>query len=238
MIKSNSKAEPFIYLICFKKKLDGTWEKPSKGDGKIIKCSLEEIAMMLGVLNKERYHWQNYHEYNEIRTTISFEWEDDNFSNLWIKIGKYRRYLSLGEIRVMFLLLAHLLEEKIIYGTIPPLENKRKPSKEYYSENDISTDSSLSRSCYHKNNSNYPINKKNTKFSHKKKRKNPFKDLTKIGGTIKKGTKKALLISFSEGYDIWIPKSTIHNNYVLQKRNSQEFLIDNWILERNNLLEK
>ncbi|MFO8019456.1 MAG: hypothetical protein R6U96_12565 [Promethearchaeia archaeon] len=238
MIKSNSRAEPFIHLICFRKKVDGTWEKPSKGAGKIIKCSLEEIALILEVLNKKRYHWQNYHNYKDTKTLISFEWEDDKFSNLWIKIGEYRRYLKLGEITVMYLFLAHLLEEKIIYATIPPIKNKSSPINDQDFPRESSKIGDSFKLPHHVKNDPFLINNKFNQSSNRQQKEDLYKNLTNIGGTIKKGTKKALLITFSEGNEIWIPKSTIHNNYILQKRKPQEFLIDNWVLERNNLLEK
>jgi hypothetical protein len=42
-IKSSSKNEPYIFFQCIKSKNDGSWEKPSQGEGKIIKLSLEEM---------------------------------------------------------------------------------------------------------------------------------------------------------------------------------------------------
>ena len=38
-IQSSSKSDPFIFLKCIKKKPDNSWEKPSLGEGKAIKCS-------------------------------------------------------------------------------------------------------------------------------------------------------------------------------------------------------
>jgi hypothetical protein len=40
-------------LKCIKKKNDGIWEKPSKGEDKKIKCSLEEMIMILQVLKRK-----------------------------------------------------------------------------------------------------------------------------------------------------------------------------------------
>ena len=45
-IQSISKEQPFIFFKCIKKKADKSWEKPSKGEGKVIKCNLEEIIMI------------------------------------------------------------------------------------------------------------------------------------------------------------------------------------------------
>ena len=211
MIKSNSKNEPFIYFICFKKKINGTWEKPSKGAGKIVKCSLEEMAIMLDLLNKKRFHWHNYHDYNKIKTGISFEWENKECKRLWIIIGKYRRCMDLGEIKIMALLLEHLLEEKIINATCPPKEKKFSELENQKPIEKLPKIENLLKSPH-------------------------FREKTKIEGKIKKETKKAFLIRFRGGKEIWVPKSTIHNDYSFQTGDSQEFLIDNWILEKNKLI--
>ena len=54
-------------------------------------------------------------------------------------------------------------------------------------------------------------------------------------GTIISETKKALLIEFNPGNEIWIPKSTIHSTYVQHKNLHQQFLIDTWILKKNEI---
>ncbi len=51
---SSSKTEQIIFIKCIKKKPDGSWEKPSLGEGKTIKCSLDEMVMILEVLRKKK----------------------------------------------------------------------------------------------------------------------------------------------------------------------------------------
>ncbi len=36
-IQTSSKTEPYMFLRCIKRKSDGSWEKPSKNEGKTIK---------------------------------------------------------------------------------------------------------------------------------------------------------------------------------------------------------
>ena len=42
IIQSSSNSEPFIFFRFIKSKGDGSWEKPSSGEGRGIKFSLEE----------------------------------------------------------------------------------------------------------------------------------------------------------------------------------------------------
>ena len=48
--------------------------------------------------------------------------------------------------------------------------------------------------------------------------------------------RKALLIQFNSGDELWIPKSTIHGEYVPKKNKDQKFLIDDWILKKNKII--
>jgi len=46
-VQSAPKNEPYMFLRFIKNKSDGEWEKPSKGEGKAIKFSLEEMVSIL-----------------------------------------------------------------------------------------------------------------------------------------------------------------------------------------------
>ena len=74
-IQSSSRVEPYIFFKCIKKKADGIWEKPSKGEGKTIKCSLDEMVMILEVLYGRFENWSSYHNFKDNKTQISFKWE-------------------------------------------------------------------------------------------------------------------------------------------------------------------
>ena len=73
---SASKSDPFIFIKCIKKKNDGNWEKPSLGEGKTVKCNLDEIVMILEVLKGKRKAWSSYHNFNDSKTSISFKWDE------------------------------------------------------------------------------------------------------------------------------------------------------------------
>ncbi|KKK98432.1 hypothetical protein LCGC14_2642820, partial [marine sediment metagenome] len=62
------------------------------------------------------------------------------------------------------------------------------------------------------------------------------KNLGKIKGIFVRGTPKAVLLRLESGQEIWFPKSRIHskNDYTLTET-AQEFLIEPWILEKNDL---
>ena len=86
IINSPSKTDPFIFLRCIKKKQDGIWEKPSLGEGKTIKCSLEQIVMILQVLEGKTPSWSGYHKYKETNTQISVNWEGKGQDKLWYRV--------------------------------------------------------------------------------------------------------------------------------------------------------
>ena len=62
-IISNSKQEPFIMIRIFKKNANNVWEKPSKGEGVIVKLSIEEVILVLEVFRKNKTSWKTFHNY-------------------------------------------------------------------------------------------------------------------------------------------------------------------------------
>jgi len=59
--------------------------------------------------------------------------------------------------------------------------------------------------------------------------------INKVDGRIINQTEKAILINFQDDTEIWIPKSTIHSYFNPNKSSLQSFLIENWILKKNNI---
>jgi len=59
-------------------------------------------------------------------------------------------------------------------------------------------------------------------------------DAQTVNGKIRRATAKALLIRFDDGIEAWIPKSTIHSEFSTENKNFQPFLIQSWVLEKNN----
>jgi hypothetical protein len=61
------------------------------------------------------------------------------------------------------------------------------------------------------------------------------KPQTKIRGAIIAETEKAVRIQFNSGKENWIPKSTIKSPFIHEQNREQEFSIDTWVLEKNNI---
>ena len=217
---SSSKTDSFIFFKCIKKKSDGSWEKPSLGEGKTIKCNLDEIVMILDVLKKNKDSWSSYHNFNDVKTQISFKWENDAKQKLLIYIGKYSKMLNYAQTEIFRMLLKHLLKEKIEFATISNISSKKNPV-----ENPIENSK--------------PIKVGNSKelLSVKESVEHKDTEISNINGVIEGETEKALLIQFDNNKEVWIPKSVIRSNYNPINEITQNFMIDNWILKKNNILQ-
>ncbi len=215
---SSSKSDSFIFFKCIKKKPDGSWEKPSLGEGKTIKCNLDEIVMILDVLQRNSDSWSGYHSFNDVKTQISFKWEDGAKKKLLIYIGNYSKMLNFSQTEIFRLLLAHILEEKIEFATISKMPSGKtvvsspKVNEQRNQFNDATALPVVKESIEHNEN-----------------------EVSQINGVIEGETEKALLIQFSNDKEIWIPKSVIRSNYDSSNDISQNFMIDNWILKKNNV---
>jgi hypothetical protein len=216
---SSSKSESHIFLKCIKKKPDGSWEKPSLGEGKTIKCNLDEIVMILEVLRKNQASWSSFHNFNDVKTQISFKWEDQKKHKLLIYIGKYSKMLNFAQTEIFRMLLEHLIKEKIEFATVPNLaQTKRtgeniKVRKELQAPRTPKELPSIKESVVKNDN-----------------------EVCNIDGVIEGETEKALLIQFDDAKEVWIPKSVIRSNYNLANDVTQNFIIDNWILKKNNIV--
>lgn len=224
-ISSPSRKEPFIFFKCIKKKPDGNWEKPSKREGLTIKCNLDEIVMIHQVLKKQTNEWSSYHSYKDKQTQISFAWENGSDNKLWINIGNYSKILSLAQVVILRMLIKHLLQEKIEHATIANINETEKLSEpssnktymtEEYQEPQIEKQ--------------YP---KQQNFNNDDADKN---GVSKVNGSIKSITGKAVLINLPSGKELWFPKSTIHSEFSDAQEVNQSFLIDDWILKKNKII--
>jgi len=117
IVTSPSKQDPYIYLSCISRKTDNSWEKPSEGEGKTVKLSIEEIICILEVLNRRSANWRGYHVFKERKTEIYVGWEDDSRQVLRIKIGDYDKKLRFPNLNFFTLMLEHILHEKIEFAT-------------------------------------------------------------------------------------------------------------------------
>jgi hypothetical protein len=59
--------------------------------------------------------------------------------------------------------------------------------------------------------------------------------INRIEGKVINQTDKAVLINFKDIIEVWIPKSTIHSRFSNKISTSQSFMIENWVLKKNNL---
>ena len=218
MLQSPSWHDPYIFLAFIRKKPDNSWEKPSSGEGKVLRFSLEEMVMILEVVRGESGSWSTVHKFKEEQTTIKFRWDKEDAEKLWVHINKeYNKSLDFAQIQIFRMLLDHVLQEKIVYGTSPrkvQAEDTEPEDKEMVSEGE--TKELVIQE---------EVVQKGSQLE---------KPQTKIKGIIKNQTEKAVLIEFRGSGEIWIPKSTIHSKYDVSKSTEQKFDIETWILEKNN----
>ncbi len=257
-LNSSSMTDPFLFIRCFKRKANGQWEKPSNNEGKAIKCSLEEIIMMLQVLNRKLLNWTSFHTYKNNKTPISFGWEDDKTKTLWINIANYSKMLNFSQTEILRLLLEHILKEKIKYATIMNNNRLKKKTEKNTFINEILengyVDNRISKNSRNIKNEkiiefkeNYDDNSLEEIFNNKSDQtikeipkiqfnSKKVREISNINGSIVSETEKALLINFNSEQEFWMPKSTIHCQYTPKKNIEQVFVIDNWILKKNNII--
>ena len=194
VVESKSKYDNFIYFH-FKNK---SFKESKK---LVIKYSLEDIAMILCILQKELFIWKSCYVEN---VEVTFVWEDNDPQKLWIHAANYSKTLNIGQIEVLKLLMKHLIKEKVKFAT---------------SKNILNTDSHIE-----------PSPDEDTYLESAM-----IDTINKIEGKVINQTDKAVLINFKDKTEIWIPKSTIHSYYSNLDTSSQIFMIENWVLKKNNL---
>ncbi|MBD3213449.1 MAG: hypothetical protein GF311_12650 [Candidatus Lokiarchaeota archaeon] len=241
IIKSSSNSEPYLFIQCLKTHEDGVWEKPSQGEGKVIKLSLEEMAMVLQVLQMRIPKWSAYHSFNDTDTQIRLNW-DNSKQKAWFNIGEYRKSLDVAQIEILKLLLKHMLLEKIEFGT------SRKTGKNgSEGSNSINGATTRNKTKEYRAKSKPPKTTDSLLNERKKKEsKTVIKEeivetssnfsnnnVATLTGSIQRETPKALLIRLIDDTELWVPKSKIHNTYTLENGTVQDFQIEAWILEKN-----
>ena len=225
MITSPAKMVPYIFLSCINRKDDGTWEVPTKGEGKTVKISIEEIICILEVLNRRSANWRGYHVFKDRKTEIYVGWEDESRQVLRIKIGDHKKKLRFPNLTFLTLMLDHILQEKMEFATSGAFETKtvEKVEVDEDAEYGLFSEHITARDGLHI--------VETTEFS-------ASKDTVEINAMIKVESPKALLITLDSGEEFWIPKSTIHSDYdVKEKKKSQKFLVDKWIIEKHKILK-
>ena len=226
---SSSKSDPFIFIKCIKKKNNGSWEKPSLGEGKTIKCNLDELVMILEVLKGNKKVWSSYHNFNNSKTSISFKWDEDSEEKVYINIADYSKMLSYSQIIILKMLLEHLLREKIVYATVPNIKYK----KPINNEEDLDTPDNEEQ--FKQKNEDNEEDEDGLPIIVEEKVDLEYDKITQIYGAIRGESNKALLLNLSDGHEIWFPKSVIHSDYSPEKEVNQSFLVDTWILKKNKI---
>ena len=175
-------------------------------------------SMILEVLKRNQTSWSSFHNFKDKKTQISFKWEDDTKQRLLIYIGKYSKMLNFAQTEILRMLLEHIIQEKIEFATISNLDaskNPKRKSKEINESNQLKSLEGL------------PTVKESVEHNEN--------EVISIKGVIEGETEKALLIQFENNKEVWIPKSVVRSNYNSINDISQNFIIDNWILKKNNI---
>jgi len=221
-LTSPSKLVSYIFLSVFNRKEDGTWERTSKGEGKTVKITIEEIICILEVLNKNSANWRGFHVFKERKTEIYVGWEKESREVIQIKIGDYVKKLRFPNLNFLTLMLEHILEEKIEFATSGITEKKSKDGDVHEEvEYGVFSEYILARDGLQV--------VETTEFG-------VSKETVEIKAKIKVESPKALLITLESDKEFWIPKSTIHSKYDLEnKKKLQTLIVDKWIIEKQRI---
>ncbi len=214
-ILSLDKTIPYTILSCFKRKNDGSWEDPLKGEGRSVSLIIEEMISFLEVLKGNHLKWRGYDMTKNNGVEIIVSLEEKTKQEVSIKIGQYEKKLKFPNLNVLRLLIAHIIEEKIKFAT------NEESSESVGSNKSISV---FSERITTKD--GYDI-VETTKYDTKI-------NMMKINAKIIAESPKALLISIDVGHEFWIPKNTIHSSYDAKKKKIfQKIIVDKWIIEKN-----
>ncbi len=222
ILTSPSKSGSYIFLSIFNRKEDGTWERTSKGEGKTVKITIEEIICILEVLNKNSANWRGFHVFKERKTEIYVGWEKESRQVIQIKIGDYVKKLRFPNLNFLTLMLEHILSEKIEFATSGTTEKKSKDGDVHEEdEYGVFSEHILARDGLQV--------VETTEFG-------VSKETIEIKAKIKVESPNALLITLESDKEFWIPKSTIHSKYDLEnKKKIQILIVDKWIIEKQRI---
>ncbi|MFX1313941.1 MAG: hypothetical protein ACFFHD_15225, partial [Promethearchaeota archaeon] len=137
--------------------------------------------------------------------------------------GNYIKKIKYPNLNFLTLLLEHILSEKIEYATSGTFESKAKERIETDEETEygLFAEHITARDGLHiVETTEYGVSI----------------DTVDIKAKIKVESPNALLIILDSGEEFWIPKSTIHSKYdVNDKKTLQNFIIDKWIIEKQQI---
>ncbi len=119
IFNSANRHEDFFFVRFIRKKQDGSWEKPSQGQGKSIKFNLGEMVQIMDIFSKSTPEWSTVHKYQGDSTSISFKGQK-NAVQIFVSNcsgPSYSKYLKYPETKIFLDLLSHVYEEKIQFAT-------------------------------------------------------------------------------------------------------------------------
>ncbi|MHA1734265.1 MAG: hypothetical protein ACTSU5_20190 [Promethearchaeota archaeon] len=128
ILTSTSRSEAFVFARFLRKKYDGTWEKPSRKEGLVVKLNLLELVAVRDVLTRERLAWRTFHTFKQNKTPISVQWNSANEGAsggvpgreadfVWFNAGDYSRPTRYPETALLREVLVHLVKEKVEFAT-------------------------------------------------------------------------------------------------------------------------
>ncbi len=224
IVQSSTRKDPATFFKFFQKKQDGSWERPSEGEGLTAKFAMRELVFILKVLSRAEENWTAMHQFQDKTTNFHLRWTSE--ATLKFNAQSYTVELDYGQAEILRMLLKHILKEKIIHATSSESPAREEPPQEpstlIVKEERVET----------------PQRKKAKNVQPKKRQpsKEKEKKRTEVKGAIERETDKALLINFGGEKGQWTPKSTIHSNYSTEKGIEQTFLIDDWVLKKDNII--
>jgi hypothetical protein len=194
IISSRSKKDPYVLLSCINRNEEGEWEQVSKGEGKTVKITIEEMICILEVLNKKSAIWRGYHVFKDRRNEIQVGWIDESREVLLVQLGSYKKKLRFPNVDFLKMLMDHLLIEKIEFATSSPAKTRGKgkiplvaEDYSFFTENITSRDGLKVVET-----TEYPTSV----------------DVIEVNVKIKAESPKALLITMDSDQELWVPKST------------------------------
>ena len=231
--------QPCLYLRFLKKKQDGSWEKPSHGEGKNIKLNLLEIIAILRIFRTQNTKWSTVHKFGEETTSITVENKNNIISFM---ITGYAKQLKFPETELFTDLLDHIYHEKIINATSSNLKSNGKNESaqaKIHQNNNNKRDSQI-QDLSAASIPEYPeeFGEQNEKPQEKKIDIDPEKwynslktneDFKLIPGAISEERAKAINFHIVDLINIWVPNSCIDQNQSLSK---EGIWVKEWFLKK------
>nr|WP_147664642.1 hypothetical protein [Candidatus Prometheoarchaeum syntrophicum]QEE17756.1 hypothetical protein DSAG12_03594 [Candidatus Prometheoarchaeum syntrophicum] len=228
--------QPCLYLRFLKKKPDGSWEKPSLGQGKNIKLNLLEMIAILRIFRTQNTKWSTVHKFGEDTTSITVENKNTIISFM---ISGYAKQLKFPESNLFTDLLDHIYHEKIIHATGSKMPSKNGSNKESTSQ---PSQQNISRENEIQDLSNSPIPEYPEELDETPQEKKieidpeqwynslrTNEEFKLLPGAINEERAKAINFHIADLISIWVPNSCIDQEQSLSK---EGIWVKDWFLRK------